>query len=362
MNDLFILSNARCYGGAEKSLETILPELEKEFNIYIFIENDSHYSAIKEMGLKNTKIIIMQKGKNIVSTIVNINKIKNLISTLNEMPYFLTNTRNGAIYLAILSMIKHIDYDKTIIYVRDYLWKYKRIVFGILKKAHFAIPTKAILDRTGYLDKYIKKERVHVTLNAIRFSNEIMKNKTKKYILNLANFSEWKGQIYLIKAFEKSNLAQEGFKLHICGAIHEEKCFEKINQYIKEHKMDDDIEISTFTNDTSNLYNESQFVVVSSIGDYGGPETFGRTIIEAWSHRKTVIAFDVGGPSYIIESGVNGILVPEKDIVSLASSMCDLAFDNNYRNTLAQNGFEKSKLEYTPRKVVDRLLKIWIET
>lgn len=362
MRNLFILSNARCYGGAEKSLETILPELERFFNIYIFIENDKHYLAIKEMRLTNTKIIRLKKGKNIISTIININIIKKLMSTLEDVPYFLTNTRNGAIYLAILSIIKNIDYDKTIIYVRDFLWKYKKVVFSILKTAHFAIPTKAILDRRGYLDKYIEQDRVHVTLNAIRFPCEMKKNQASKYILNLANFSEWKGQLHLVKAFEKSNLAQKGFKLHICGAIHEKQCFKKISQYIKEHKMEDDVKISTFTNDTSALYNESQFVVVSSIADNGGPETFGRTIIEAWAHKKTVIAFDIGGPSYIIESGVNGILVPEKDVVSLADAMCELAFDDNYRDTLAQNGFEKAELEYTPRKVVDRLLKVWIET
>lgn len=360
--NLFILSNARCYGGAEKSLEIILPELEKYFNVYIFVENERHYAAIENMHLANTKIVKMRKGKNIISTIVNINKIKRFISASKDVPYFLTNTRNGAIYLAILSIVKKIDHDKTIVYIRDYLWRYKKIVFSVLKKSHFAIPTRAILDRRGYLDKYIKKERIHVTFNAIKTSHEPSKEMDGNYILNLANFSEWKGQLYLIKAFEKSKLAQRGMKLYICGAVHEKACFEKIKLYIKEHELLDSVKLSTFKDETCDLYNNAQVVVVSSISDCGGPETFGRTIIEAWSYRKAVIAFDVGGPSYIIDSGINGILVPEKDIDAMANALCTLVEDSCYRNILAENGFEKSKLEYTPRMVVGRLLKIWNET
>lgn len=359
MKSLFILSNAKCYGGAEKSLETILPELVKKFYITICIENDMHYDSVKSMKLNNIRIIKLRKGKNIISTIVNILKIRHMLMLEKTESFYLTNTRNGAIYLALISLLYHINFDNAIIYVRDFLWKYKAIVFPLINKAKFAVPTEALINNDAYLLKYLNREQIYVTMNAMEVSCKFEKNNCCKYIVNLANFSKWKGQIYLIKAFEKAEVSKLGFVLRIYGTIHEDDCYRNIIKYINTHDLNNSVEIYPFSNSTDEIYKNAAFVVISSISNFGGPETFGRTVIESWSYGKTVIAFDVGGPAYIIDNNINGILVPEKNVDLLAKAIRKLAIDKQLRHGLAENGYEKVNTEFRPIDIANRLYEIW---
>jgi len=62
------------------------------------------------------------------------------------------------------------------------------------------------------------------------------------------------------------------------------------------------------------LYGISDIVLSASIE----PEAFGRTIIEAQSMEKLVIATNIGGACETIENNITGFHVPPSDVNALA--------------------------------------------
>jgi glycosyltransferase involved in cell wall biosynthesis len=60
------------------------------------------------------------------------------------------------------------------------------------------------------------------------------------------------------------------------------------------------------------------------IDDKGDTEGLGVGAIEAFAHRKTVVASAVGGIPDVVKNGVNGFLVPEKDERRLAEAILEL--------------------------------------
>jgi glycosyltransferase involved in cell wall biosynthesis len=101
----------------------------------------------------------------------------------------------------------------------------------------------------------------------------------------------------------------------------------------------------------------------TSISDHGGPETFGRTIIEAWSYEKPVIAFSVGGPKFIIDNNINGLLINEGDILGLANAINTLNNNNNesLRKKLGESGRTKVKDEFLVDANVLKLKKVLLD-
>src|SRR5690606_26087046 len=78
------------------------------------------------------------------------------------------------------------------------------------------------------------------------------------------------------------------------------------------------------------LYEDLDIVVHASTR----PEPFGRTIIEAMSFGKAVVAADQGGVIEIIEPEVNGLLFQSGNSLSLAAAISRLIADETLRSAL----------------------------
>jgi glycosyltransferase involved in cell wall biosynthesis len=81
-------------------------------------------------------------------------------------------------------------------------------------------------------------------------------------------------------------------------------------------------------------------------------EPLGNTIIEAWAAGKPVIASASAGPSELIESGQNGLLVPIGDADGLARAIATLAGDRALRARLAEAGRARYQAEFGEAAVV----------
>lgn len=352
MKKYIILSNASNYGGGEKSIEILIESLAKKNLVIIFVENNIHEQALKKIK-GNIKVYSFMKGKGVFTTIYNLFLISKYIKEKNNI--VISNTNKGAFYLAVLSFfIKFNDRKNILIYIRDYQWKYVRFIFNRLKKAKYIIPTKSLLESPKYTEG-INKNNIYVIDNATVVEHNIS-YKDGKYVLCLANISRWKGLNFLIEAYVSSNLYLNNVKLLICGKVQDEKFNEELYGLINKYNMERYIDIKSFQMDKEKLYLEALFVVNSSIGEFGGPETFGRTIIEAWSYKKAVISFNVGGPKYIIDNNINGFLVEEKNIEEMAKKMRYLYDYKDICQKMGEEGYLKVKSKYNVETMKNKIL------
>ena len=85
------------------------------------------------------------------------------------------------------------------------------------------------------------------------------------------------------------------------------------------------------------------FMVFPSVWE----EPAGNVLIEAMIWAKPVVAFKVGGVSDFVKEGVNGFLVPRKDLPALASRIENLAKNPELRLQLGRAGREIASQEFS---------------
>jgi glycosyltransferase involved in cell wall biosynthesis len=82
-----------------------------------------------------------------------------------------------------------------------------------------------------------------------------------------------------------------------------------------------------------------------------GFESFGITILEAWTKKKPVIACNIEATRSLITHNKTGILVPYKDIAGLSLQIRRLIEKPHLGKKLGENGFKHLKNNYT-REIV----------
>ena len=361
MKKLLILSNASGYGGAEKSIEILLRPLSEKYNITIITENLAHadeLSEIKDTQQITCKIIRLIPGNGMLTLLKNCTFLYKLLRE-NKPDYILANTNKAGFYLALLSYMK-LPKNNIFLYIRDFQWKYRWFIMCQLKQARLLFPTAALLEKKNYIDTFMRKHKFFYLGDPIAQEEQKARQVGEQYILCLANLSRWKGIDYLIESYaECMKTVENSIKLVICGSKVDDLYYNKIQQLIRDKNIQKTVNIIPFQKDVGELYSNALFVAITSISDHGGPETFGRTIVEAWSYQKAVIAFKCGGPQYLIDDGINGFLVEEKDINNFAIKMRALITDNEIRNKLGQNGYKKAQVEYSSLNIAQKMVDIF---
>ena len=90
-------------------------------------------------------------------------------------------------------------------------------------------------------------------------------------------------------------------------------------------------------------------------------EGFPRSAIEATAMALPVIATNIRGCRQVVEDGLNGILVPLRDITSLASAIKRLIDDKELRLKMGRAGYNKSRREFDEQNVCDIVLNTYRE-
>ena len=86
-----------------------------------------------------------------------------------------------------------------------------------------------------------------------------------------------------------------------------------------------------------------------------------RSLLEAASMGKPLIATDVTGCREVVEDGVNGFLVPSKDVQALAEAMRKMILDSPLRFRMGKAGREKILREFDETAVVQKIIDVYDE-
>ncbi len=164
----------------------------------------------------------------------------------------------------------------------------------------------------------------HNDFNMNRITEENLQKYRTKYnvpqnvpvILLPARMTKWKGHMLLAQALE--TIKDSDFFCIMAGDLSKHPTYvNSIKSFVNENKMQNKIQLFGNEPDMKNLYAISDIVISASVE----PEAFGRTIIEAQSMEKLVIATNSGGASETIQDGITGFHVEPENIEELSEKI-----------------------------------------
>jgi glycosyltransferase involved in cell wall biosynthesis len=90
-------------------------------------------------------------------------------------------------------------------------------------------------------------------------------------------------------------------------------------------------------------------------------EPLGKGLIEAMACGKSVIASKIGGPTEIVQSGINGILVPPGNAKVLAEKILLLANDENIRRRMGEKARETILERFSWQVIAEKYHRLYSE-
>jgi glycosyltransferase involved in cell wall biosynthesis len=88
-------------------------------------------------------------------------------------------------------------------------------------------------------------------------------------------------------------------------------------------------------------------------------EPFGNVIVNAWVAGTPIVAAASEGPSFLIESGTNGILVPVGDPVAMAAAVGKLLRDSSFSQSLVSGGRSSVAESFSENTVVSAYISLF---
>jgi glycosyltransferase involved in cell wall biosynthesis len=213
-----------------------------------------------------------------------------------------------------------------------------------------------------YLKRYSEKLRIippgvdiekfrPIRTNYLKKKYGLKNEKIILFVGQLNKESRHKGLNYLIEAIKK-----------VCGSIDAKLIIVGRGDFIEYYKrlarlygVADKIifEEHVYDEILPVYYSESDVVVLPS---YNRAEGFGMVLIEAQACSTPVIGTTVGGIPYAVKNGESGLLVPPKDLKSLAEAIQRLLNDKNLALEMGRVGYERVRRYFTWEKSVKTFL------
>lgn len=175
-------------------------------------------------------------------------------------------------------------------------------------------------------------------------------------IVMVGRLSPWKGQLLFVEAFRRV-FSDTNVQAVIVGdaLFGETEYAERLHAAAAESGCAERIIFTGNVTDVRPILLESQILVHASTI----PEPFGSVVVEGLDAGCAVIATSPGGPSEVISSGYNGMLVPCGDVDAMEAALRVLADNAALRRKLALNGPARS-VDFDVRNLA-RTMTAWLE-
>ncbi|CAM3065623.1 glycosyltransferase family 4 protein [Rariglobus hedericola] len=370
---ILIVSTATGYGGAERSLELLAPELAQRADVLVLTGNTRHrrnlHTAARRAGVPITlwPLPLDENRCGSRNTVLAFHAARLLF----RPDVILTNTELSAMIVSRAAQLppRH-SAIPTWIYVRDFLWFDLPGVFTRLPEAQVLIPGPAVLERPAYLTPWVAPSTprsVSIIPDMVALpdlTSLTARTARSGYVLHLATVNPWKGHTHLIRAAALLRTAGRPVHIRSRGVTGIPQLRHALEQQIAAAGLagSEGFELLEHAEDPADELRHCSCVVVTSVSRDGGPETFGRTIIEAWSHGRPVVAFAAGSMPHLITHNEDGLLVPEGDEQALADALWLLYTDPALAARLGARGLEKARRHFTVDRVADQLIALFKTT
>ncbi len=253
-----------------------------------------------------------------------ISRCNNTLSVKNKI--LLNNEKSKLIYIKKLIVFK----------LLELLYKYSDMIVAQCDGMR-----KDLIDNYG-----VKPEKCVTIYNPVRETfafNHNLKSKDN-YILCVGRLHLQKAFDVAIRCFSKISCKYPDLKLFIAGKGDLEDYLKKLALNLNIHNK---VNFIGYTENIQSLYENAKFTLLTSV-----VEGFPNVLLESIAVGTPVVAFDCpSGPSEIIQEGVNGFLVRNKDENALVSSM-DKALTFNWD----REAVHASSLKYSINNIIPKYI------
>jgi len=177
----------------------------------------------------------------------------------------------------------------------------------------------------------------------------------KLNILFVGRLEKRKGAEYLLKAYKRVKREIPNSRLIIVGpGTHLRAKYEK---EVEESGLRDVVFVGYASyKDLPRYYKTADVFCAPATGW----ESFGIILLEAMSVGTPIVASNIAGYASLITHGVEGLLVPPKDVRSLAQALISVLSDESLRRQLGANGIVRAA-EYDWKHVSRQVLGCYIK-
>ncbi|MFC1620944.1 glycosyltransferase family 4 protein [Candidatus Omnitrophota bacterium] len=175
-------------------------------------------------------------------------------------------------------------------------------------------------------------------------------------ILFVGNISEAKGVATLMEAVRILKDSFKNIKVMVAGPMSDSNFYEKLRGFIKENDLVEAVHFLGHLNENKLIeeYIKASIFVFPSQQDIAP-----LALLQAMACGKAVVTTRVGGIPYIVDDGVDGFLVNNKDPKALAGRVAVLLRDKSLRKDLGDNAKKKISGNYKIDSVTEELYGIY---
>lgn len=218
-----------------------------------------------------------------------------------------------------------------------------------------------VKEKTNFPDDRIKI--IPSALDLSTYQKEVSKAEAReelelsndhKWIGLIGRFDSQKGQLLLLKAFQKVkeqiskyNIVFLGEKTH--GEA--EDYFDEMLSYVDRHKLNERIEIRPFRKDVETFYSAIDVFVMATKA-----ETFGMVTIEAMASGCAIIGSNAGGTPEILKQGEFGTLFESQNVDALAQALLESTRNATINSSKLQDEVQQYDFNHVCKLVEEALL------
>jgi len=194
-------------------------------------------------------------------------------------------------------------------------------------------------------------ESARLLANGFRFPSQ-------RRLLVLGTVNSWKGIDTVIRALSLVVGEFTDLQLDVVGDAMDKALLAELQDLARTCGVVERVHFLPHVDQVDSTIRGACCVVSASVPWNGGPETFGRTVVESWAYLRPVIASRFGGPETLIEEKTDGLLFDPGDPEDLARALRALLRDPEEMWRLAVNGRRKFVHQFSATKVSARFLEL----
>lgn len=178
-------------------------------------------------------------------------------------------------------------------------------------------------------------------------------------ILHSGRLVDKKGVPDLIKVFKNLQQRYSNIELHIVG---DGRKLKKCKELVQKFKLDKSVKFygAVSHNEVKKIMSTKDiFVLNSRVGNDGDMEGTPVTLLEAMCSKIPVISTRHAGIPDVIENGVNGLLVDERDNTGLEDALRTFIENPEMRQNCSENARRTVLQEYTVDRMKEKLEQVF---